>query len=132
MAENTAVDPPEEPPVNTEAPQADQRAHARINVHWQCAVVTKGQPVFGRITDLSRGGLSFMCESPLAINAQLLAYIRMPNNTRTGFHELETVCKVANSILVASQGHYRMGMRIVEMRGNSKALLTHYLASRGG
>lgn len=136
MTEETALDPPEESNGASESapatPHVDQRAHTRVNVHWQGAAIINGQPVLGRISDLSRGGLSFMCDTPLAVNAQLIVYLRMPNHDRTGFHQLETVCKVANTVLVASQGCYRMGMRTVELRGNAAPILSQYLAMHGG
>lgn len=111
---------------------AEKRAHPRVSVHWQGAVILNGRPVFGKITDVARGGMSFLCEAALPMSSKQLIFIRMPTVDRTGHHQLETLCQVCNLILVASQGVYRVGLKFLELRGDASTKLTQFLHANGG
>ena len=130
--ETPAADAPlaETPAKETSA--AEKRQHPRIPVHWQAAVMVQQRPSMGKLGDLSRGGLTFLGELNLPIGSKHQIYIRMPTTDRTGYHQLELIAQVCSCTLVASQGNYRVGMRILEMRGNTPQHIMHFLHMNGG
>ena len=86
----------------------------------------------GKLGDLSRGGLTFLGELNLAPGTKHQVYLRMPTPDRASFHQLEVYAQVCSCSLMASQGLYRVGMRILEMRGNTAEHLMHFLHVNGG
>lgn len=116
----------------SDASSAEKRQHPRIPVHWQAALMVQQRPSMGKLGDLSRGGLTFLGEYNLAMGTKHQFYIRMPNADRTSYHQLEVIAQVCSCSLMASQGLYRVGLRILEMRGNTAEHLMHYLHVNGG
>ena len=118
-------------PAATASP-AEKRQHPRIPVHWQAALMVQQRPSMGKLGDLSRGGLTFLGELNLAVGTKHQVFMRMPTEDRTGYHQLEVVAQVCSCTLSAAQGCYRVGMRILEMRGNTPQHIMHFLHVNGG
>jgi len=115
-----------------EAAHENKREHARLPVHWQAAIMLNQQLVYGKLGDISRGGVTFLVDANLPQGSKHPLYIRMPTPDRLSFHQLEATAQVCNNILAPSVGCYRIGMRFLEMRGNMEALLLQFLHSNGG
>ena len=115
-----------------EASHAEKRQHPRIPAHWQAAVMVQQHPSMGKLGDLSRGGLTFLGELNLAIGTKHQVFMRMPTADRTGYQQLEVVAQVCSCSLSTAQGCYRVGMRILEMRGNTAQHIMHFLHVNGG
>jgi c-di-GMP-binding flagellar brake protein YcgR len=115
-----------------QASPAEKRQHPRIPAHWQAAVMVQQRPSMGKLGDLSRGGLTFLGELNLPIGSKHQFFIRMPTADRTGYHQLEVLAQVCSCSLMASQGLYRVGLRILEMRGNTAEHIMHFLHVNGG
>lgn len=118
-------------PAATASP-AEKRQYPRIPVHWQAALMVQQRPSMGKLGDLSRGGLTFLGERNLAVGTKHQIFIRMPSADRTSFHQLEVVAQVCSCTLSTAQGCYRVGMRILEMRGNTPQHIMHFLHVNGG
>jgi len=114
------------------ASPAEKRQHPRIPVHWQAAIMVQQRPSMGKLDNLSRGGLTFLGELNLAIGSKHQVFMRMPTADRKGYHQLEVVAQVCSCSLSAAQGCYRVGMRILEMRGNTPQHIMHFLHVNGG
>ena len=125
-------DAPPFPAVESEAESAEKRQHIRIPVHWQAAVMIDQHPVFGRLSDVSRGGVTLMCEANLRPGTKYQLFIRMPTPDRRSYNQLEVIVQVCNAVLVPKENGYRLGMRFLEMRGQTESLLTNYLHTNGG
>lgn len=110
----------------------EKRQHARIPVHWPTAIMVQQHPAMGKLGDISRGGLTFLGDFSLAPGTKHQIFIRMPTADRTGYHQLEMMAQVCSCTLAASQGCYRIGMRILEMRGNAPGLIMQFLHEHGG
>ena len=111
---------------------AEKRQHLRIPVHWQAAVMVQQRPSMGKLGDLSRGGLTFLGEYNLPVGSKQQIYIRMPTADRRGYHQLELIAQVCACSLAAAEGYYRVGMRILEMRGNTEEHIMRFLHINGG
>jgi c-di-GMP-binding flagellar brake protein YcgR len=118
-------------PVAEKSP-AEKRQHPRIPVYWQAALMVQQRPSMGKLGDLSRGGMTFLGELNLAIGTKHQVFIRMPTADRKSFHQLEVLAQVCSCSLSAAQGCYRVGMRILEMRGNTAQHIMHFLHVNGG
>ena len=113
-------------------PGHEKRLHRHIPAHWQAAVMVRQRPVMGKLGDLSRGGLTFLGGLNLPVGSQHQIFIRMPTADSTGFHQLEVLAQVCSATLNAAQGVYRVGMRILEMRGNTAQHIMKFLHEHGG
>lgn len=129
---NSAAETPVTEAPAKETSAAEKRQHPRIPVHWQAAVMVQQRPSMGKLGDLSRGGLTFLGELNLPVGTKHQIYIRMPTTDRTGYHQLELMAQVCSCSLMASQGCYRVGMRILEMRGNTPQHIMQFLHMHGG
>lgn len=110
----------------------NKREHARIPVHWQAAIMLNQQLVYGKLGDISHGGVTFLVDANLPVGSKYSLYIRMPSPDRRSHLQLETSTQVCNIVLAPSLGAYRVGMRFLEMQGNMRAILTQYLHANGG
>lgn len=115
-----------------EAPVENKREHNRLPVHWQAAVMFNQILTYGKLGDLSRGGVTFLADANLPVGSRHVFYIRMPTPDRLSHHQLEASVQVCNIVLAPSIGCYRIGMRFLEMRGNTEPLLTQFLNANGG
>lgn len=110
----------------------EKRAFRRVATHWQGTVILMGRPVIGHITDVSRGGMSFMCQEALPLQSKQVIFIRMPTSDRAAYHQLETLCRIVNAILVPRDGVYRMSAKFLELRGNAESVLMRFIHTHGG
>ena len=90
------------------------------------------QLVYGKLGDISRGGMTFLADVNLPVGSKHPLYMRMPTSDRLSYHQLEASAQVCNIVLAPSLGCYRIGMRFLEMRGKTEALLTQFLNNNGG
>lgn len=118
--------------LSPETPNENKREHYRLPVHWQAAVMFNQKLAYGKLGDISRGGVTFLADANLPIGSRHVFYIRMPTPDRLSHHQLEASVQVCNNVLAPSIGCYRIGMRFLEMRGNTEPLLTQYLNANGG
>lgn len=121
-----------EPAATAEVSLAEKRQHPRIPVSWQAAVMVQQRPSMGKLGDISRGGLTFHSEVNLAIGSKQQVFIRMPRADHMGYQQLEVIAQVCSCSLAAAQGFYRVGFKILEMRGNAAEHIMHYLHLNGG
>lgn len=113
---------------NQAAPTPEnKREHPRLPVHWHAAIMLDQQLIYGKLSDVSRGGTTLLLDAKLVVGAKYPLYIRMPTPDRTSFHQLEASVQVCNIVLAAALGCYRIGMRFTAFQGNTEALLMQYI-----
>jgi len=110
----------------------NKREHARLPVRWHAAIMLNQQLVYGKLGDISRGGVTLLIDANLAVGTKHALYIRMPTPDRTSYHQLEASAQISNIVMVPALGCYRIGMRFVAFNGNTQALLMHYLQNNEG
>ncbi len=127
---SAAPDAPDAP-VAPDTPK-NKREHVRLPVHWKAAIMLNQQLVYGKLSNISLGGVTFLVDAVLQMGSKYPLYIRMPTTDLLSYHQLEASAQVCNIIMVPSINCYRIGLRFLELHGKTGAYLTQYLHQNGG
>jgi hypothetical protein len=138
--------PPEEAPPAPRAPVAPRvantlekfkvmrtnvlRSHRRYLVKWKIAIVYEGgsgkRTYYGRINDISLGGLSVHCDHNIFYEDKVILLLMMPPLTVGAKPKiLEIGCRMIYTIL--SQQEFRIGLEFLNFRKGEKSLLSERL-----
>lgn len=112
--------------------QIEQRSHPRYLVGWRVAIVNKNSKVshtyYGRVYDVSLGGVNIWSESNLHFSDSVILLLSMPARipgTRPKI--IEVASESLYTVLTANRPIFRIGFRFVDFKTDNKKKLEQYL-----
>jgi len=113
----------------------EHRAYQRYPVDWKAALVSEeveGRQIFyGRASDVSLGGMSFLCDHNIFFREMMTALLSVPPLISGGKEKIVEVSgRMIYTVLAASIQQFRVGIQFVEFKGDGKTALEDYLATR--
>jgi hypothetical protein len=113
----------------------NKRKHDRLPVHWRAAIINKGigknDIYHGRTHDLSLSSVSIFIEHNIFFTSEVVLLLAIPP-MHQGKKEtiVETQCSTTYTLLDSAHGQFRVGMKIMQFKGDGKAILEDILTKQ--